>query len=138
MKPINSFFIFFLMYISLPLYDSLIINYMSSKGKISIKYEDILIKQNSTYSQVCSQVHDNFDFIGKKGMDLYKLCEGKYDLIGRNDSKISEDKPICFKNLDEFFCNTHLNYDNNDKNIKNEDTEKILSIILRRLTVKFK
>ena len=134
METIKSLIVFHFLFISFPYYESKNIKKINFKENESSEYENIFFKQNSTYSHVCKQVQDNFNFIGMNAMDLYKLCEGKYDLLGKNDSKITNDQPICFKNLNDFFCKFHLKYDH-EKNNKN--TEKILSKILEVIKVNF-
>jgi len=42
--------------------------------------------------------------MGRKGLDIYKYCENKFELLGRNNTLIQEHSPFCINNINEFFC----------------------------------
>ena len=109
------------------------INIISLKPNKTIEYHDIRIKKNSTYSKVCEKVLDSFDFIGKDGMDLYRYCEGKYDLLGINNTLIKKDIPFCFTNLNNFYCKYHIKENPHQQfnhTVNSENLKIILSTIL--------
>ena len=62
-------------------------------------------------------------------MNLYEGCDGKYDLLAKNSSKIQNDNPLCFNNLNAFFCKFHVK-ENPKLNINNTINAETLQVIL--------
>ena len=130
---INLFFVIFISLSQIKTIEIDKINIINLKVNKTIEYQEITIKKNSTYSKVCEKVLDSFDFIGKDGMDLYRFCEGKYDLLGSNNSLIQKDIPFCFTNLNEFYCKVHIKENKKEKynqTVNSNNLKIILSTIL--------
>ena len=108
------------------------VNIISLKENKTLKYKDVKIKKNSLFSSICNKVLDSYDFIGKDGMNLYEGCEGKYDLLGQNNSKIQIDNPMCFNNLNAFYCKFHVK-ENPNLNLNNSINAETLQVILTTL-----
>jgi hypothetical protein len=131
----SSDLFFFLLVISFSLINAIEfqkINIISLKQNKTLEYQDVKIKKNSLFSQICNKVLDSYDFIGKDGMNLYEGCDGKYDLLAKNNSKIQTDNPMCFNNLDAFFCKIHVK-ENPKLNINNTINAETLQVILSTL-----
>ena len=80
-----------------------------------IEFHDYLQNKTSIYSQVCNKLKDSLEFFGTHGMDAYQSCEGKYDLLGNDNSLIKKDSPKCFTNLNDFYCKFHIKHTNREK-----------------------
>ncbi len=128
----SSDLLFFFFIISLSLINAIEfqkINIISLNQNKTLQYQDVKIKKNSLFSEICNKVLDSYDFIGKDGMNLYEGCDGKYDLLAKNSSKIQNDNPLCFNNLNAFFCKFHVK-ENPKLNINNTINAETLQVIL--------
>ena len=90
---------------------------------------------NSKFTELCKAVTQTFNYLGKDSLNLYKLCDGKYNLLGKDSKPIMEKKPFCFTGLSNFLCkNKIINRDDAKKGnskCKNEDLIKLVLTTIR-------
>ena len=60
--------------------------------------------KNSKFSKICKKILTTYHFIGSQGMDIYKFCSNKYELLSINNWLVQKDYPFCLKNLNSFYC----------------------------------
>ena len=86
------------------------------------------LSNKSQFSKMCSSISQTANYLGKDALKLYKLCDGKFNLLGKSSKPIKENNPFCFKALDEFFCTKKIvnRDDKKDSVCKDEDLVKLL------------
>jgi len=129
--------IFSLLHITLSSSTSIHILLLKRPSKKEVQFTPVPTTK-SKFSQMCLSVSKTFNTIGKESLQIYKLCDGKYNLLGRNSKKIQDECPFCFRGLDQFFCTNKIeNRGNEGKNggVSNSKckNEKLTSLILTSL-----
>jgi hypothetical protein len=74
------------------------------------KNKNKLLKQknhdnDSVYSKICNNVFSTYSYMGQQSMDIHKSCKDKYEMLGTTDPEIIKERPICYDNINQFFCN---------------------------------
>ena len=101
----NNFLFYILLLISLSLYYATQIHILDLNRKKRKLVGDIQGNANSTFTKVCEKVMGSYNFMGRKGLDIYKYCKKEgYELLGKNNTLIRQNSPFCFSNLNAFFC----------------------------------
>lgn len=89
--------------------------------------------KNSIFSQVCRKILTTYHYIGENGMNIFKYCSNKYELLSSNNTWIEKENPVCFHNLNAFYCEYNVIENGEDKDwtfCKDTNSKKkILDII---------
>jgi hypothetical protein len=89
------------------------------KENIQRTREKSLNNNDSLFSTICSSIYDTYYYLGEKSLKIYQNCREDYDLLGMLDADIVKNRPICFDNPYQFFCNYKIT------NHKKESCENI-------------
>jgi hypothetical protein len=108
MKFFNYFFLWFIV-------DFIVtINIVTIKKRKKNYSKRIGGNKNSIISQICTKVLTTFHYIGENGFSIYKYCSNKYELLSSNNTWIQKDNPICFHNLNSFYCDYSVSENKED------------------------
>ena len=84
----------------------------------------------SKFTKMCLSVSQTFNYIGKDSLKLYKICDGKYNLLGKSSKPIKENDPFCFRGLDQFLCSNKIVNRDVDGDISHCNDEELVKLIL--------
>jgi hypothetical protein len=109
MKKQTLFFVIYLLYINFELSLTVGIHILraqhESKKEIEKKKLKHLRSNDSKFSKMCLNLLSTYSYMGEHSMDLYKTCNQNYAMFGATDELMIKDQPVCFSNLNQFFCN---------------------------------
>jgi hypothetical protein len=106
-----------------------------SKKKSNSKISRI----SQSFVNICEDMSQTYLNIGKDSMNIYKECTKTEILFGSGDILIEADKPMCFHNLNQFFCNYKIMEMDKDamktKCIQDDNLQIILNTIKECISV---
>lgn len=74
-------------------------------GEVYDSYKD---DETLSNSQLCSNIIEEIVDFGKESLDIYKSCDEIYYLLGEKHPLIEGERPKCFVNLANAFCNYEI------------------------------
>jgi len=122
-KQTIFYFLFLLLSISLlPSFNSMGIHILLVKRLTKKEVQHTPVPTlNSKYSKMCLSVSKTFNDLGKDSLNMYKLCDGKFNLLGKSSELIKDKCPLCFRGLDQFYCNNKFENNENQPNTSNSN-----------------